>query len=197
MKPTLAIIVLGSLAALPAMAQQSATGAGRPPWQSPGEPLAAAQTTRQYVPNRDVVTAVQQRLNQLGYNTAVNGNYDANLRNNVLRFQSETGLRPTGEVDLSTIGALGINVEPVGVAPTSTAQATPPAAAPQQAMVRGRAYDQLLERDEYQSSPQVRRQVTDLQNAAGIIVPRRDIQVGETPPGVSPGYPIQDLLGYD
>lgn len=194
MKTTIAVVVLGSLAAaLPASAQQSTSGSRSVPWRSPGEPLAAAQTTQAYVPNRDVVTAVQQRLGQLGYPSSATGNYDAQLRNNVLRFQSDTGLRPTGEVDLSTIGALGINVEPVGVAPTTTAMAAPAA---EQRIARGPAYDQILERDEYMSSAQTRHQSTMLQNYAGMTVNRRDLQVGALPPGMPPGYPIQDL-GWD
>lgn len=195
MKSSLATLVAGCLAALPALAQQSTSGTARPTWQSPGEPLAAAQTTQAYVPNRDVVTAVQKRLGQLGYNSSVTGNYDAQLRNNVLRFQSDTGLRPTGEVDLSTIGALGINVQPVGVAPTTTAMAAPPPAPPAQ-ISRGPAYDQILERDQYMSSPQTRHQSTMLQNYSGLTVSRRDVQVGELPPGMPPGYPIQNL-GWD
>lgn len=200
MKPiqasTLAVAVLTGLAVAPAWAQQSRSDVGRPPWQSPGEPLAAAQTSREYVPNRQVVTAVQQRLNQLGYSTAVSGNYDASLRNNVLRFQSETGLRPTGEVDLSTIGALGINVQPVGVAPTTTAMASPPPPVQQAQVAPPRAYNQLLERDESMSSPQLRQQSTQLQNSAGMTVRNEDLRAGQTPPGVPPGYPIQDLGIY-
>lgn len=191
MKATIALVVVGGLAAaLPAFAQQSTAPATRPTWQSPGEPLAAAQTTRQYVPNRDVVTAVQQRLSQLGYPSTASGNYDAQLRNNVLRFQADTGLRPTGEVDLSTIGALGINVEPVGT-PPATAMAPPPAA-PQQTAYRGRAYDQVLERNEYMSSAQTRHQSEPLQNTLGLTVPRRDIQNGQIA-GLPPDYPIQNL----
>lgn len=202
MKATMVLVVVGSVAAaLPAFAQQrqppgSMSGAGtagsvRPTWQSPGEPLAAAQTTREYVPNRDVVSAVQQRLSELGYSQNVDGQYTAQLRNNVLRFQSNTGLRPTGDVDLSTIGALGINVEPVGTA--SVAMATP--AEPRRP--RGRAYDQILERDEYMESPQTRHQSTPLENTLGLTVPARDIrqsqQLGEIPPGLPPGYPVQNL----
>lgn len=202
MKATIALVVAGSLAAaLPAFAQQRASspstagsastaGAVRPTWQSPGEPLAAAQTTRAYVPNREVVSAVQQRLGQLGYSQNVDGEYTAQLRNNVLRFQANTGLRPTGDVDLSTIGALGINVEPVGVAPVSTAMATP-------ARPRPRAYDQILERDEHMESPQTRHQNTELENTLGLTVPDRDIrsseQIGELPPGLPPGYPVVNL----
>jgi peptidoglycan hydrolase-like protein with peptidoglycan-binding domain len=195
MKSTFAVLVAGGIAAaMPALAQQAATSTVRPTWQSPGEPLAAAQTTREYVPNRDVVSAVQQRLSQLGYPSSVNGNYDAALRNNVLRFQSDTGLRPTGEVDLSTIGALGINVEPVGVAPTTTAMA--PAAAPPRRIARGPAYDQILERDQHMSSPQTRHQSEMLENTLGLTVRRSDAQIGELPPGMPPGYPIQNL-GWD
>lgn len=207
MKATIALVVVGSLAAaLPAYAQQrssaAATGSAgtagstRPVWQSPGEPLAAAQTTREYVPNRDVVAAVQERLGELGYTQNVDGEYTAQLRNNVLRFQSNTGLRPTGNVDLATIGALGINVEPVGSSSAATAMAPAPAAT-QQTASRGPAYDQILERDEHMESPQTRHQSTPLENTLGVTVPARDIQLsqqsGENPPGLPPGYPVQNL----
>lgn len=202
MKATIALVVAGSLAAaVPAFAQQRSpssagtAGTARPVWQSPGEPLAAAQTTRQYVPNRDVVSAVQERLSELGYSQNVDGEYTAQLRNNVLRFQANTGLRPTGDVDLSTIGALGINVEPVGSSSTTTAMA-PPATA-QKTAYRGPAYDQILERDEHMESPQTRHQSTQLENTLGVTVPARDIrlsqQLGEIPPGLPPGYPVQNL----
>ena len=123
----------------------------------------------------------------------MDGNYTANLRNNVLRFQSEHGLRPTGEVDMSTIGALGINVEPVGVstamaAPAQTAAVQPPP-----------AYRQILERDEHQTSPQTRLQPRPFENSAGLEVPNRDIdntQIGEVPPGFHPGDPVEDLGIY-
>ncbi|MCR6632485.1 MAG: peptidoglycan-binding protein [Magnetospirillum sp.] len=192
MKSSFAVAVLGALAASTAWAQQTPSSAGRPPWQSPGEPLAAAQTTREYVPNRDVIRAVQQRLNQVGYSTEVNGNYDANLRNNVLRFQSANGLRPTGEVDMSTIGALGINVQPVGVAPPTTAMLPPPA----EPVVIPPAYRQVMERDTHMSSPQTRAQETPVQNNAGLTISRNDVQVGEAPPGFPPGYPAEDLGLY-
>lgn len=200
MKTRIVLVALGALAALPAWAQQAPRSSSTtvlPTWQSPGEPLAAAQTTREYVPNRDVVSAVQQRLSQQGYNTTVDGNYTANLRNNVLRFQSEHGLRPTGEIDLSTIGALGINVEPVGVAPTSTAMA-PAATTAQTAMVQPPAYRQILERDEFDDGPRMPNEfhARPIQNNLGVTVPTRDlqnVQVGEVPPGFQPGDPVEDL----
>lgn len=63
--------------------------------------------------NREVVLRVEQRLQSLGYPITPDGRYDADLRNNVMRYQSEHGLRPTGDVDLSTIGSLGIVLRPV------------------------------------------------------------------------------------
>jgi|GEM_PF-4401972 Putative peptidoglycan binding domain. len=65
------------------------------------------------VDNHAVILRVEERLEALGYPVTRDGEYDANLRNNLMRYQSEHGLRPTGDVDLSTIGALGIALEPV------------------------------------------------------------------------------------
>ncbi|MBX9634681.1 MAG: peptidoglycan-binding protein [Magnetospirillum sp.] len=202
---TLAILALGVLAAGPSWAQQSGSGNPRPypsqldqrSYLSPGEPLAAAETTKAYVPNRDVVMAVEQRLAQLGYQVTPDGNYDANLRNNVLRFQSEHGLRPTGDVDLSTIGALGINVEPRGMvarAPqTATTTTTTTTATTQQTAQMPPAYELPLERSEFMSSPQVRRQSGELESTNGLRLSPNEIQVGEQPPAFPPGFPTEDI----
>lgn len=80
------------------------------------------QQNGEFVNNRAVVLRVEQRLEALGYPVTADGNYDANLRNNVMRYQSEHGLRPTGDVDLSTIGALGIALEPIDRPAEETAQ---------------------------------------------------------------------------
>ncbi|MBC7905914.1 MAG: peptidoglycan-binding protein [Rhodospirillaceae bacterium] len=199
---TLAVLALGALATVPAWAQQSSSGNPQPypstttqrtldqsTYLSPGEPLAAAETTQAYVPNSDVVMAVEQRLDQLGYEIQPDGEYDAALRNNVLRFQSDNGLRPTGNVDLATIGALGINVEPRGV---TTAQTTTTATTEQTAQLPP-AYDQIMERTEYMSAPQTRHQVGQLETTTGIEVSPNQIQLGEQVPGFPPGFPTEDL----
>lgn len=196
---TIAVLTLGVLAAVPGWAPvwaQQSSGNSRPypdaaqqSYLSPGEPLAAAETTRAYVPNRDVVRAVEQRLAQLNYPVTPDGNYDAELRNNVLRFQSDHGLRPTGDVDLSTIGALGINVEPRGMivqTPTTTVQQTAALPPPP-------AYDLPLDRSEHMSAPQVRRQSEPLETTTGLELPLSEVQIGEQPPGFPPGFPTEDL----
>ncbi|MBC7951415.1 MAG: peptidoglycan-binding protein [Rhodospirillaceae bacterium] len=202
---TLAVLALGALATAPAWAQQSSSGNPLPypsttqrtldqsTYLSPGQPLAAAETTQAYVPNSDVVMAVEQRLAQLGYNVQPDGQYDANLNNNVLLFQSDHGLRPTGNVDLATIGALGINVEPRGM---STAQSqSQPAAVAQQTAQLPPAYNQIMERSEHMSAPQTRNQAGPLESTNGIELSPNEIQVGEQPPAFPPGFPTEDL--YD
>ncbi|WP_142848514.1 peptidoglycan-binding protein [Telmatospirillum sp. J64-1] len=64
--------------------------------------------------DREVVAMVEERLQQRGHNVPVNGVLDDQTRNAVLNFQSNEGLRPTGQVDLSTLDALGIQVQAVG-----------------------------------------------------------------------------------
>jgi hypothetical protein len=96
----MAMMVAGLPLATPAMAQDNAAG----------QPLQQAELA----PVRDVLTAVQQKLQQLGYDEQPSGHFNAQTRNNVLRFQSEHGLRPTGAIDLSTIAKLGIDIEPTG-----------------------------------------------------------------------------------
>lgn len=204
---TLAVLVLGALATAPAWAQQSSSGNPRPypsdttttttttqrsldqsTYLSPGQPLAASETTQAYVPNQDVVLAVEQRLAQLGYNIQPNGQYDADLRNNVLLFQSDHGLRPTGNVDLATIGSLGINVEPRGVTTAQTQTVTT-----QQTAELPPAYNQILERSELMSAPQTRRQTGPLETTTGVELSPGEVQVGEQPPAFPPGFPTEDL----
>lgn len=203
---TLAVLALGVLATAPAWAQQSSSGNPQPypgttttttqrtldqsTYLSPGQPLAAAETTQAYVPNSTVVMAVEQRLAQLGYQVQPDGQYDADLRNNVLLFQSDNGLRPTGNVDLATIGALGINVEPRGVTTAQTATTT---VTTEQTAQLPPAYNQVMERSELMSAPQTRNQVNQLETTTGVEVPPNEIQVGEQIPGFPPGYPTEDL----
>ena len=100
------------LAAAPALAQQSQ---GR---QSQGRP---GLTQGQLAQERNVLTAAQRRLQQLGYHTAPSGKWNADTSNAVELFQSDHGLRPTGEVDLQTLAALGVDVS----APGATAMLAP------------------------------------------------------------------------
>lgn len=123
-----------------------------------------AQTLDPATSMQDVVFAVEQRLQQLGYNVTPDGQFDADLRNSVLLFQSDSGLRPTGTVDLSTLAMLGIDVTPSGAlagAPPATAMApaqptpmapTRPVAAQNQVVLTQWAYPML--RQEHMSAPQ-------------------------------------------
>jgi len=210
----IALMALGALATVPAWAQQAATtrsttttttGTANPgmsgvttteqSWRSPGDPAGASQTTQAYVPNREVVSAVEQRLSQLGYNVTPDGQYDADLRNNVLLFQSDHGLRPTGNVDLATIGALGINVQPVG---TTTAMA--PATVTEEVAVLPPGYEFPLERTEHMSAPQVMRQSEPLETTTGLELSDEQLSAvpyGESPPAFPPGFPVQDIINFD
>lgn len=200
---TIALLALGALATVPAWAQQATTRSTYPgmsgtttteqTWRSPGDPAGAAQTTQAYVPNREVVSAVEQRLSQLGYSVTPDGQYDAELRNNVLVFQSDHGLRPTGNVDLATIGALGINVQPVG---TTTAMAP----VTEEVAVLPPGYEFPLERTENMSSPQVMRQSDPLETTTGLELSNEQLSAvpyGESPPAFPPGFPVQDVIDFD
>lgn len=157
-----------------------------------------------FVPNRDVVLRVEERLAAQGYPIVPDGNYDAELRNNVIRYQSENGLRPTGNVDLDTIGALGIQLAPAGGTVTALAPPPPLAAEPEMEMeIRmvelAPSWGYPLLRDEHMSSPQVAAQAAPIENSAGLSVPPTDmpsiaeLSDGETPPGFPPGFAVQDL----
>lgn len=141
-------------------------------------------------PVEDVLTAVQQRLGQRGYDVAATGEFDAATRNGVLRFQSDSGLRPTGNVDLSTIAALGINVDPSGqMAQTAMAPTEPP-----RGIVDDDSVDYPLLKDEHMSAPQTGLDEGDsFENVSGVPQPEEVIQLGEIP-GLPPGFPEENLV---
>lgn len=190
-RTVLPLAVAGMLAALPALGQQ------RDIYFNPDDQLALA-------PVQDVVLAVEQRLQGLGYAVTPDGQFDADLRNSVLLFQSDRGLRPTGNVDLSTLAALGIDVDPTGAATAMVqpqpgdqmAMATdepPPAtaAAPRRAAPSGSAitdWDYPVLRDESMSAPQTAQDFADgtFENHLGI--PQPNALLAQDIPGVPPGY---------
>lgn len=117
----------------------------------------AAQTVDPGASMQDVVSAVEQRLQQLGYAVTPDGQFDADLRNSVLLFQSDSGLRPTGTVDLSTLAQLGIDVAPTGAVAMAPVDERPPQAtlaAPSQNMAVLTDWNYPLLKDEFMSGPQ-------------------------------------------
>jgi peptidoglycan hydrolase-like protein with peptidoglycan-binding domain len=96
-RSALPLAVLGlMMTAVPALAQ--GLPAGQPLQQSDLEPV------------RDVLVATQQRLQQMGYTGEVTGHFNAQTRNNIIAYQADHGLRPTGNIDLETLASMGIDV---------------------------------------------------------------------------------------
>lgn len=160
----------------------------------------AAQTLNPETSMQDVVLTVEQRLRQRGYDVTPDGQFDADLRNSVLLFQSDSGLRPTGTIDLSTLAALGIDVSPTGAAvamtPPMARQAAPPVAQPlaqpvarNQAMLTDWTYPML--REEHMSAPQTAQDFPFyFENVAGI--PQTPATMTEEIAGISPAYAEHD-----
>lgn len=85
---------------------------------SQSQQTSAAQTG-DIATERDVVSAVQQRLQQQGYQVgSTNGQINSETRNSVLNYQSRHGLRPTGQIDLSTLASMGIGVNVASIGRT-------------------------------------------------------------------------------
>ncbi|MGE5506657.1 MAG: peptidoglycan-binding domain-containing protein [Actinomycetota bacterium] len=172
MKRFVVPLAVAMAAAVPALAQQQA-----------GQPLARGQylAEAQLAPVRDVLSAVQQRLRQMGYGAGEDGHFDAATRNGVLRFQAEHGLDPTGNIDVATISALGINLGGATVA------AAPPAgnrtAALREPTLAERNFRNphipLLRFSEYMSSPQYLGQGAPIEDIRGIPRPTGEITTGE------------------
>jgi peptidoglycan hydrolase-like protein with peptidoglycan-binding domain len=155
--------------ALPAAAQQQA------PLQR-GQYLAEAQLA----PVRDVLSAVQQRLRQMGYSAGETGHFDAATRNGILRFQAEHGLDPTGNADVATISALGIDLGGASVAAapagTNTASLREPTLAERNFR---NPHIPLLRFSEFMSSPQYLGQGYPVEDIRGEPQPTGDIATGE------------------
>lgn len=59
-----------------------------------------------------VVRQIKQGLNQAGYSAGtVNGSWDKKAQNAMKEFQAAQGLAPTGNINLTTLNVLGVNVQ--------------------------------------------------------------------------------------
>lgn len=90
------------LVAAPAVAQTASGPQPVPPGQARLGPLS------------NVLADAQRRLDQLGYSARPTGQLDDQTRQATIRFQSDHGLRQTGELDLTTLAMLGVPVQPTG-----------------------------------------------------------------------------------
>ena len=186
---SLATVIL--LIAGPAMAQQSAMSHGY-------------LTEAQLEPVRNVLATTQQRLQQLGYHVTPTGHFDAATANAVEAYQSDHGLRTTGQVDLPTLASLGIDLRAGG---TSTAMlpaapgeemAMAPAEPSEEQIAEARfrnspAYNYpIFTNDEHGGTPQVHNQAEPL-NVLGVPEPLVISKTGRIP-GVSPAQPTEDLV---
>jgi len=186
MRRLLPLAFVAALAAFPAGAQQSRDYPGADGLQQ-----------AELAPVQDVVVAVERRLSQLGYNVTPDGQFDADLRNSVMLFQSDNGLRPTGNVDLTTLAALGVNVDPAGRAAIA---AVPPArqttAVPEQTagIVDDGSADFPLFKDEHMSAPTVSLEEGDrFENQTGVPQPRALTEQGDIP-GLPPGFSEENFV---
>ena len=55
-----------------------------------------------------IVSAVQQALNQRGFDVPVNGIAGTDTRNALVNYQANTGINPSGEIDRATLAALNV-----------------------------------------------------------------------------------------
>lgn len=189
MRSLLAVALLACTAAVPAAAQ----------WTKGGVPQQIGEAD--IAPMRDVVLAVEQKLQQLGYRVTPDGTFDAELGNTVLAYQRDRGLRPTGNIDLYTLASLGIPVHPGGA---TTAMVREPgeqyamaderqgriAAAPR--VEQASAIDFPILKDEHMSAPQTQRQASPVENSTGVPL---SPQVATMPgaPGFPPAYADVEL----
>lgn len=185
MRRVLPLALFTALAAFPVHAQQSRD-----------YPAADGLQQAELAPVEDVVVAVEQRLSQLGYSVSPDGQFDAELRNSVMVFQSDNGLRPTGNVDLETLAALGINVDAGGRVSTAMA---PTAGSPQvveeqtSALVDDGSADFPMFRDEHMSAPATDIDSSNFENVTGVPQPRALIEQGDIP-GLEPGFPEENFI---
>lgn len=96
MKRTVCLALLGSLAAVPALAQE-APGAAQN-----DAALAALQN------DEAVVRQIEQTLQQEGYLQDADGRFDDRTREALSRFQTERAIHVSGQIDHDTLAALGI-----------------------------------------------------------------------------------------
>lgn len=122
-----ALTAASVLAVSPALAQQ---GGGQQGSQTLKQDQAQGEGAEPTV-GPSTVRQVQQALNQKGYDPGnVDGRWGEETSSAVRNFQQAQGLEPTGELNMRTLSALGINV---GGQATQGAQAK----SPQQGKING------------------------------------------------------------
>lgn len=203
MKPV-ALSVLAVLAVAPAYAQQypaypqqqADMSAQRSQSATGSYPGADGVQQSELSPVSDVVRATEERLDQLGYTTTPDGRFDADLRNSVLQFQSDNGLRPTGQVDLETLAALGVDVDPAGRVAASRQTATTTTVVQEQtaALRDDNSPDFPMLKDTHMSAPMVSLdEGARFENYTGVPQPESIVRSGDIP-GMEPGFPVENLI---
>jgi hypothetical protein len=107
-------VLLASAVAMPAAFAQGAGGAGA---GETGAPLPSQRVTNETVQGTGAIVTVspsgvrqiQQQLNRLGYNSGfVNGIWNRTTEIAMTEFQRAHGLDPTGNLNFSSVAALGL-----------------------------------------------------------------------------------------
>ena len=97
------------IVAIAAALASSAFAAEQPRVQSANEGSAHAQPPHAQSQPPELIRQVQQRLNQRGINVGtVDGRWNAATQQGVKKFQEQQGMVATGQLDQSTLKALGL-----------------------------------------------------------------------------------------
>jgi peptidoglycan hydrolase-like protein with peptidoglycan-binding domain len=93
------------------VAIQPPPSSGSPATPPPSTPAPAASTepARSAPASREVIARAQARLNELGFAAGTaDGRMGARTQDAIRKFQASKKLRPTGELDMETLAALGV-----------------------------------------------------------------------------------------
>jgi peptidoglycan hydrolase-like protein with peptidoglycan-binding domain len=123
MRPSQIIVAIAAALAASAFAAEGQR-AQPPRTQSANEGSAHAQPRHAQSQPPELIRQVQQRLNSRGFDIGtVDGKWSLTTQEGVKRFQAQQGMVPTGQLDDTTLGALGLQ------APSSSAGSSNPAPA--------------------------------------------------------------------
>jgi hypothetical protein len=118
MKPSRIVVAIAAALCTGALAEQP------PRTQSANEGSAHAQPRHAQSQPPELIRQVQQRLNSRGFDVGtVDGKWSLAAQEGVKRFQAQQGMVPTGHLDETTLGALGLQ------APSSSAGSSSPGSA--------------------------------------------------------------------
>lgn len=109
------MVVSGALLAVPAVAQQYGEPQAQPQPQFEQQQMQGESVPLQL--GEDGIRQIQEALSERGHDVQADGQWNQQTADAVREFQREEGLDPSGDLTMSTVRALGVDIQELGQQP--------------------------------------------------------------------------------